>query len=74
MGSTVTSEFSGWSRLGAARDDGDIFVFVAQRRPESLLWDIPAADVALMSGAGHGADDTFERLLLMSIGDDDGTL
>ena len=61
-----------WTRFGA-EDDGDVFVFVARRRKESLDWDVPLDDAELLSGVGAGgdglrkSDDTFETLLLMSL-------
>ncbi len=61
-----------WTRFGAS-GDGDMFVFVARRRPESLAWEIPSGDKELLEGVGaqgsstRKGDDTFERLLLMQL-------
>ena len=61
-----------WERFGAG-GDGEVFVFVARRRPESFLWTVPEDDVALLEGVGargtqeRKSDDTFELLLLMSV-------
>ncbi|KAI0319528.1 putative methyltransferase-domain-containing protein [Amylostereum chailletii] len=63
---------SRWTRLGA---DADAFVFVARRRAESMAWDVPGDDEALMRGVGARGtdapknDDAFELLLLMAMGD-----
>ncbi|KAF9453507.1 hypothetical protein P691DRAFT_771476 [Macrolepiota fuliginosa MF-IS2] len=62
-----------WRRFGADVDD-DIFVFIARRRPESLNWQVPSDDQALLGGVNawgnpdQKSDDTFESLLLMSFG------
>ncbi|KAJ3553541.1 hypothetical protein NP233_g12619 [Leucocoprinus birnbaumii] len=64
-------ETEDWQRFGEDADD-ILFLFAARRRIESLDWQVPDDDLALM--AGHGAwnndarkgDDTFESLLLMS--------
>ncbi|KAF7327969.1 hypothetical protein MKEN_00377100 [Mycena kentingensis (nom. inval.)] len=49
------------------------FIFVAQRREESLRWAVPESDADLLSGIGAWgteapkSDDTFEALLFMSL-------
>lgn len=61
-----------WSRFRSA-DDGDLFIFVASRRPESYTWDVPRSDDELLGGVGawgtpaRKSDDTFESLLLMGM-------
>jgi hypothetical protein len=61
-----------WSWFGSGGDD-DTFIFVARRRPDSLVWNVPLDDVELLAGVGaHGdlsrkSDDTFETLLLMAL-------
>jgi hypothetical protein len=61
-----------WERLGAG-GDGDVFVFVARRRPESFFWTVPDDDVALLEGVGacgtseRKGDDAFELFLLMGL-------
>ena len=69
-----------WERFGAAGDagdDGDVFVFVARRRPESLAWEVPTDDTELLGGVGARGDaqpkgdDTFETLLLMGLASDE---
>jgi len=53
----------------------DTYIFTARRRPESFAWTVPQSDQALMSGVGAcgtnvpKADDTFETLLLMAVGE-----
>jgi Lysine methyltransferase len=70
--STHLKDSSRWERFGAG-GDGEVFVFVARRRPESFLWTVPEDDVALLEGVGargtqeRKGDDTFELLLLMSV-------
>lgn len=54
---------SEWNRLGA-EGDGEYFVFVATRRPESYDWRIPPSDEELMYGRGDG---TFESILLLRV-------
>ena len=62
---------------GAAGDGGDVYVFDARRRPESLGWAVPADDGALLGGVGargdarRKGDDTFEMLLLMGLPSDE---
>ncbi|OBZ62659.1 hypothetical protein A0H81_15023 [Grifola frondosa] len=66
-----------------APSDGDAFILVATRRPESLRWAVPADDRELLGGVGAMGtdtwkeDDQFETMLLMEIGlglsdDEDG--
>ncbi|EKM58519.1 uncharacterized protein PHACADRAFT_182832 [Phanerochaete carnosa HHB-10118-sp] len=61
-----------WRRFGSAGDD-EVFVLVARRRPESLVWDVPPDDVELLGGVGASGtpsrkgDCTFETLLLMGM-------
>jgi hypothetical protein len=68
------SEGSRWERFGAG-GDGEVFVFVAQRQPESFSWTVPEDDVALLEGVGargtqeRKGDDAFELLLLMNVDD-----
>jgi hypothetical protein len=68
------SEGSRWERFGAS-GDGEVFVFVAQRKPESFFWTVPEDDVALLEGVGargtqeRKGDDAFELLLLMNVDD-----
>lgn len=68
----AAGEGAPWERFGAA-GDGDVFVFVAERRTESLAWEVPADDAALLGGVGARGDsrckgdDTFETLLLMGM-------
>ncbi|KAL1678111.1 hypothetical protein EV122DRAFT_265146 [Schizophyllum commune] len=66
-----------WRRVGAIEGAGDdaMFLFVAQRKAESLDWPIPDSDEELLSGVGaegtmsRKGDSTFESLLLMDISD-----
>lgn len=61
-----------WERFDSG-GDGDIFLFVAQRRFESFSWTVPEDDVALLEGVGaRGTDETkgddeFEVLLLLRV-------
>lgn len=61
-----------WVRFGSA-NDGDYFVFVARRRPESFAWRVPLDDEELLGGMGaqgnetRKEDGTFESLLLMGL-------
>ena len=63
---------SRWERFGA-EGDGEVFVFTARRRPESLSWSAPEDDTALLEGVGawgtqeRKGDDVFELLLLMGV-------
>ncbi|KAL0579587.1 hypothetical protein V5O48_002425 [Marasmius crinis-equi] len=63
-----------WRRFGSDLDD-PIFIFVAQRRPESLDWTVPADDHDLLAGVGAGGtlqpkeSDYFENLLFMTLHD-----
>lgn len=65
-----------WRRFGASFG-GDMLVFVAHRRVESLLWDLPDDDEELLGGVGawgsgsRKGDGAFESLLLMSVDIDD---
>ncbi|KAJ4477350.1 putative methyltransferase-domain-containing protein [Lentinula aciculospora] len=65
---------SSWQRFGSSFE-GPMFIFVAQRRPESLDWIIPSDDRDLLEGLGaygtmHAkSDDTFESILFMSLPD-----
>lgn len=53
--------------------DEDMWVFVARRRSESLLWKVPLDDTKLLAGYGSlntfsaKEDDTFEILLLNTL-------
>ncbi|KAL1694390.1 putative methyltransferase-domain-containing protein [Schizophyllum commune] len=66
-----------WRRVGAIEGAGDdaMFLFVAQRKAESLDWPIPDSDEELLGGVGaegtmsSKGDSTFESLLLMNISD-----
>ena len=64
-----------WRRVGFDFDD-TIFLFVAHRRAESFVWEVPELDDELLGGVGaHGknsrkGDDTFENLLIMTIQQD----
>ncbi|KAL1660630.1 putative methyltransferase-domain-containing protein [Schizophyllum commune] len=66
-----------WRRVGAIEGAGDdaMFLFVAQRKAESLDWPIPDSDEELLGGVGaegtmsRKGDSTFESLLLMDISD-----
>lgn len=61
-----------WTRFGSA-DEDNLFIFVAERRPESLSWEVPHSDEDLLAGVGawgsqtRKCDDTFEGLLLMGL-------
>lgn len=61
-----------WQRVGLEIGE-DIFLFVAQRRPQSYHWSIPHSDVDLLLGVGGKGsnipkvDDTFENILLMKV-------
>ena len=63
---------STWRRFDAC-GDGEVFLFVARRRPESFSWTVPEDDVALLDGVGargtdvRKSDDGFELFLLMSM-------
>ncbi|KAF7327958.1 hypothetical protein MKEN_00376000 [Mycena kentingensis (nom. inval.)] len=63
---------SEWTRFGTHLPD-PTFIFVAQRREESLRWAVPESDADLLSGIGAWgteapkSDDTFETLLFMSL-------
>jgi len=65
-----------WSRFGTSLHGRD-FVFVARRRPESMVWGLPDDDQKLLDGVGawgtdsRKSDDTFEMLLLMGLDDED---
>jgi hypothetical protein len=65
-----------WSRFTTSPDGHD-FVFVAKRRPESMAWSVPDDDQNLLDGVGawgtdsRKGDDTFETLLLMSLGNEE---
>ena len=67
---------SPWSRFGTSLDGQD-FVFVARRRPESMTWSLPDDDQKLLDGVGawgtdsRKSDDTFEMLLLMGLDNED---
>jgi Lysine methyltransferase len=67
---------SPWSRFGTSLDGQD-FIFVARRRPESMTWGLPDDDQKLLDGVGawgtdsRKSDDTFEMLLLMGLDDED---
>lgn len=59
-----------WDRFGHT---SDIYIFVARRRPESFLWEVPGLDSQLMNGYGPTPptlNDTFESLLMLSIAED----
>ncbi|KAG7089407.1 hypothetical protein E1B28_011095 [Marasmius oreades] len=62
---------SHWRRFGADME-GPIFLFVAQRRPDSFGWTVPQNDHELLAGVGalgtpHPKEsDTFESLLFMT--------
>ena len=66
-----------WRRVGAIEGAGDdaMFLFVAQRKAESLDWPIPDSDEELLGGVGaegtmsRKGDSTFESFLLMDISD-----
>lgn len=66
------SDDGSWRRFGPSLED-DSFIFVAYRRPESLIWNVPEDDRDLLSGVGaqgtssRKSDDTFETLLLMTM-------
>ena len=61
-----------WQRFRPS-SDGSTFVFVARRRIQSYVWNIPPNDRDLLDGVGawgddtRKGDDTFETLLLMTI-------
>ena len=61
-----------WERFDSA-GDGEIFLFVARRRPESFSWTVPEDDVALLEGVGawgtaeRKGDNEFEVWLLMRV-------
>ncbi|TFY77721.1 hypothetical protein EWM64_g6292 [Hericium alpestre] len=61
-----------WRRFG---ENADTFIFIAQRREESINWIIPDDDQALLGGVGaqstesRKSDDTFELMLLMGMSD-----
>lgn len=63
-----------WHRLGSGQED-DVFVFIAHRRPQSHLWEVPHSDSDLLQGVGANgsatqkSDDTFETLLILSLGE-----
>ncbi|KAK0193945.1 putative methyltransferase-domain-containing protein [Armillaria mellea] len=63
-----------WQRLGSSFED-TTFIFVAQRRPGSFVWQIPTNDHDLLAGVGALGTDTpkgdeyFESLLLMTMDD-----
>jgi len=62
-------QWSDWVRLGAPDScddamDGEAFLFIARRKPESLNWTIPAKDEELMNSQG---DSYFESLLMLAI-------
>lgn len=65
---------SEWQRFGRD-DDGQTFIFVARRRPESLNWTIPLDDADLLGGVGamgtnrKKSDETFETILFMELGE-----
>jgi len=54
-----------------------MFIFVAERRAESMGWEPPESDEELLGGVGawgtssRKGDGTFESLLLMSVNLDD---
>ncbi|KAI0326410.1 hypothetical protein GY45DRAFT_1328936 [Cubamyces sp. BRFM 1775] len=66
-------EVAPWLRFSPGDVSDETFVFVAQRRPESLKWTVPEDDSALLSGIGAyfsespKSDDQFEQLLLMGM-------
>lgn len=66
-------EEADWQRFGSDLDE-EMFIFIARRRPESNLWEIPDRDEDLLNGVGAGgtqackSDDTFESLLLLMVG------
>lgn len=68
--STVEAPAEEWSRFSPGDDLDETLVIVAARRPDSMSWQIPADDTALLAGAGaYGSnssksDDQFEQLLL----------
>lgn len=70
LGDTVVNP--SWERFGSS-DDSDTFVFIGERRPESLAWEIPSIDQELLEGVGargdksRKGDGTFEELLLMQM-------
>jgi len=61
-----------WARFDAC-GDGEVFVFVARRKPESFAWAVPEDDGALLEGVGargtaeRKGDDGFELFLLMNV-------
>ncbi|KAK0469606.1 putative methyltransferase-domain-containing protein [Desarmillaria tabescens] len=63
-----------WQRLGSSFED-TTFIFVAQRRHDSLAWQIPTNDRDLLAGVGAlgtntpKGDEYFESLLLMTMDD-----
>ena len=67
---------SQWRRFGTSFG-GDIFIFVARRRTESLTWTVPESDEELLGGVGawgtnaRKGDGAFESLLLMSMDTED---
>jgi hypothetical protein len=73
----VDADHTQWGQFPAATDDDRMYVFVAQRRPESYAWDVPPNDHDLLTGVGAWGDgrvkfdDTFESLLFLSLDNDD---
>lgn len=65
-----------WRQFGAHEDTDRTFVFVAHRRSESIGWHVTGSDKKLVEGVGargtptKKGDDTFETILLMSMGID----
>ncbi|TFY64250.1 hypothetical protein EVJ58_g2736 [Rhodofomes roseus] len=63
-----------WDRFIPVPGQDETFVFIGHRRPESRIWSIPEDDEGLLGGVGawgtmdHKVDDTFETMLLMSLG------
>lgn len=63
---------NGWEWFDVG-EDGEVFLFVARRKPESFSWTLPEDDVGLLEGVGAGgtqerkSDDGFELLLLMRV-------
>ncbi|KAI0258401.1 putative methyltransferase-domain-containing protein [Gloeopeniophorella convolvens] len=63
-----------WTRLGAGSEgDGEVYVFSARRRAESVGWEVPEDDGELLEGVEargtrvRKGDDAFELLLLMGV-------
>jgi hypothetical protein len=64
-----------WERFDS-RGEGEVLLFVAQRKSESFSWTVPEDDVALLEGVGalgtreRKGDDRFEVFLLMRVDDE----